>query len=287
MNRPNARETLNINEIANADGIQRVKEMTTLWSVARRPRWIAALVFALLLAAGFAALSQWQLSRSISTGTVEPRQTETVVTLSSVAEPQHAVTTDATGQLVSATGHWVPGDYVLMSNRLNGDDTGWWVVGHFVTTGQAGVAIAVGWSPDEAGASRALRELRADAPPAGETTVAGRYYPSEGAQDSDYEHGKLTTLSPAALVNIWKNTDPNGIYGGYLVSGKATNGLTTIFSPKPTTAVEVNILNIFYAVEWVVFAGFALYLWYRLVRDAWEREIDEAVEELARLAEVN
>ena len=32
----------------------------------------------------------------------------------------------------------------------------------------------------------------------------------------------------------------------------------------------------FYAVEWVVFAGFAIFLWYRLVRDAVERERDEA-----------
>jgi surfeit locus 1 family protein len=33
---------------------------------------------------------------------------------------------------------------------------------------------------------------------------------------------------------------------------------------------------VFYAVEWVVFAGFAVFLWYRLVRDAVERERDEA-----------
>jgi hypothetical protein len=39
-------------------------------------------------------------------------------------------------------------------------------------------------------------------------------------------------------------------------------------------------LNIFYAIEWVVFAGFAVFLWYRLVRDAWERE-EELREEAA------
>ena len=51
-----------------------------------------------------------------------------------------------------------------------------------------------------------------------------------------------------------------------------------ISSPPPEQSVELNWLNIFYAVEWVVFAGFAVYLWYRLVRDAVERERDEAGE---------
>jgi len=58
----------------------------------------------------------------------------------------------------------------------------------------------------------------------------------------------------------------------------AAPGLTRIDSPKPSSDVEVNLLNIFYAVEWVVFAGFAIFLWYRLVRDAWEREQEEAAE---------
>jgi hypothetical protein len=37
----------------------------------------------------------------------------------------------------------------------------------------------------------------------------------------------------------------------------------------------VNWLNIFYAAEWAIFAGFAFYLWYRLAKDAWEREVEE------------
>jgi hypothetical protein len=33
-----------------------------------------------------------------------------------------------------------------------------------------------------------------------------------------------------------------------------------------------------YAAEWAIFAGFAVFLWYRLVKDAWERERDDALE---------
>jgi surfeit locus 1 family protein len=42
--------------------------------------------------------------------------------------------------------------------------------------------------------------------------------------------------------------------------------------------VQFNWLNVFYAIEWVVFAGFAVFLWFRLVRDAFEREHEEAEE---------
>jgi surfeit locus 1 family protein len=37
---------------------------------------------------------------------------------------------------------------------------------------------------------------------------------------------------------------------------------------------------VFYAIEWVVFAGFAVYLWYRLVKDQYEREMEDALEAL-------
>lgn len=39
------------------------------WAVARRPRWIAALLLALGIAAGFAALGQWQIGRAVQTAT--------------------------------------------------------------------------------------------------------------------------------------------------------------------------------------------------------------------------
>ena len=64
---------------------------------------------------------------------------------------------------------------------------------------------------------------------------------------------------------------------------KATAGLTDISSPAPTEGSPINWLNIFYAAEWAVFAGFAFYLWYRLAKDAWERDV-EAFEEAATSA---
>ncbi len=259
-----------------------------MWSVARRPRWIAALVFALALAAAFAALSQWQLARSVQNGTTVVRPTETVAELASITKPQSPVTDKLDGQLVETTGHWVPGDYQLVADRLNDGAQGWWVVGHFSadTAGgsAAGLAVAVGWARTEVQAKAALADVNE---PTGDVTLSGRYNVSDAPSDSDFKNNRVTTVSSAALLNEWSKSDSAGIYGGYVTLSTAPAGLTTIYSPHPTSTVQVDLLNIFYAIEWVVFAGFAIFLWYRLVRDAWEREQEELAEQVSHLAEVN
>lgn len=263
-------------------------ETETVWTVARRPRWIGALALALVVAAGFAGLSQWQLARAVATGTVIERNTETALPLEDVAKPQAPVTDRANAQRVTATGSWNRGDYSIVSDRLNRGTAGYWVVGHFSagldSSTTAGLAVAVGWCADRTRAISALKALDRQANLA-VVAIEGRYIPAEGPQDSDFEHGKLSTMTPGALLNTWKAPDAAGVYGGYLTSAEPAAGLTRIDSPKPSSDVEVNLLNIFYAVEWVVFAGFAIFLWYRLVRDAWEREQDESAEAAASAAD--
>lgn len=229
-----------------------------------------------MLAAGFAALSQWQLARSVSTGTVVHRATETVVPLTSIAAPQRPVTDGQNARMVVVDGVWVARDFTLVGQRLNKGVLGYWVVGHLHTSSDAGLAVAVGWSKSRAAALASMHALKGSASSA-PARVTGRYLVSEAAEDSDYQHDRLTTVSTAQLVNVWR-PDAAGMYSGYVVDAAAASGLTVIDSPKPTSQVELNWLNIFYAVEWVVFAGFAIFLWYRLVRDAWEREQEPEVD---------
>ena len=245
------------------------------------------LVLALAVAAGFAALSQWQLARSVATGTVVVRTTETPVPLDSIAQPQHPVTTASDGQLVTVAGTWAPRDYLLVSDRLNNGASGYWVVGHLSTSDSVGVAVALGWTGSQERAESVLARLSASKGTTS-TELSGRYLASEGPQDSKFEQGKLSTLSEGAMVNLWHTVDAKGVYGGYIVAQDAAGGLDTIDSPPPSSEVELNWLNLFYAAEWVVFAGFAIFLWYRLVKDAWEREQEEAAErEQEEAAELN
>jgi hypothetical protein len=78
---------------------------------------------------------------------------------------------------------------------------------------------------------------------------------------------EIGAMSSAALLAHW---DVEGeVYRPYLVVNDATGGiadagLETISSPAPEPDSNVNLLNLFYA----------FYLWYRLAKDAWERELE-------------
>lgn len=245
-----------------------------------RPRWVLALLAALGVAAGFAVLAQWQVGRAVDEATVIERPTEDVRPLADVAEPDGPTEQAATGQRVSVRGELVAGDTVLVQGRLNDGASGWWVVAHLEVTDAApgGLPVALGWAPDEQAARDALAEVDADARGGGEIEVVGRFLPSEApvAPDQDGDPHAMTTVAVAHLINLWADYDDRPVYFGYVTATDPVAGLEAISSPAPEQQAELNWLNVFYAVEWVVFAGFAVYLWYRLVKDAVQRERDEA-----------
>jgi surfeit locus 1 family protein len=243
-----------------------------------RPRWVLALLLALGVAAGFALLGQWQLERAVEQAIVVERPTEEVMPLRDVAAPDVPTEQAATGQRVEVAGSFVPGDTVIVEGRLNDGVAGFWVVAHLEVTDApaGGLPVALGWAAD-ADTARAAAD-RFDARAGGETTVVGRFLPSEApvVPDADADPFAMTTVAVAQLINVWSDYDDRPVYFAYVTATEPAVGLEAIVSPPPEQSVELNWLNIFYAVEWVVFAGFAVFLWYRLVRDAVERERDEA-----------
>jgi surfeit locus 1 family protein len=243
-----------------------------------RPRWVLALLLALGIAAGFALLGQWQLERAVEQAVVVERPTEEVLPFADVAAPDVPTEQAATGQRVQVTGSFVPGDTVVIEGRLNDGVSGYWVVAHLEVTDAApgGLPVALGWAADLDTAREAAD--RFDARAAGESTVIGRFLPSEApvAPDEDADPLSMTTVAVAQLINVWADYDDRPVYFGYVTAAEPAAGLEAISSPPPEESVELNWLNVFYAVEWAVFAGFAVFLWYRLVRDAVERERDEA-----------
>lgn len=236
-------------------------------SIALRPRWIGALILALAVAGGFAFLSQWQLSRSVSEGAVVERPTETMLPLRDAAEPQKPMSAAFDGQRVKVSGHYNVEDTIVLSGRMNLGESGYWVVAHLTTDEGAGVAVALGWTASESEAESLATKV-----PSGDADVRGRLVADEGPQTGDFQSGELHALSMGAMVNLWSVVDDTGVYNGYIVSATPLTGLEAIHAPPPDTSVELNWLNLFYAAEWVIFAGFAVFLWWRLVRDVWERE---------------
>ncbi len=243
------------------------------WQMARRPKWIGALLLALAIAAAFAFLGRWQLERSIDSSRATGPDTEAAVPIAEVSQPQQGVGSESAWRRVVAELEIVPGDTTVLSGRVNTSDAGYWVVGHAVDPTGASLAVAAGWAATEGEASPAAVALDS-AGDLGEVT--GRYLPSEAPQESDFEAGERSALATSELVNLWP--DVEAAYSGYLVLDAPAAGLVAIDAPAPAREVEVNLLNLFYALEWVVFAGAAVFMWWRLVRDAVEREADEALE---------
>lgn len=261
----------------------------TLREVMLRPWWIGMLVFALLVAAVFAWLGQWQLGRAIDTDPPPPGATENVQPIADVTSPGEYLPEPVVGQRVEVAGSFVAGDFLVVSSRFNGGVEGYWVTGQLrvepsdAIPDPTSLAVALGWTDDRAVADAAASALNAD--PGGAVALTGRLISDEGPAlpAAGAPATEMTRMSPAALLGWWHDTTGLNVFRPYLVAdgGDALpDGLMTIDSPAPDEGSNVNWLNVFYAVEWAIFAGFAFYMWYRLAKDAWEKEL-EALEEAA------
>ncbi len=262
--------------------------------IARRPKWILLLIFALALAAAFAWLGKWQLERAVLDSQAASSPTEIAKPLTVLAQPGGPIPMEAGGHLTSVQGSFDPEGFVFLTGRLNKDQAGYWLVGRFLVAGSGPASdsvaavgpasvtlpVALGWAPTLDALESALTQEKAAAVGAvaaqSTVTFSGRLMPTEAplAPKHDGDPFAMSTLSVASLINVWPSYSGTS-FGAYLIVDKAPDGLTLIDSAPPESSTTLNWLNIFYAVEWAVFAGFAVYFWYRLVKDAFEREEEE------------
>ncbi|WP_345544243.1 SURF1 family protein [Microbacterium jejuense] len=249
-----------------------------------RPRWIGMLLLCLVVAGVFAWLGQWQLARAVQVNPNPPGATEEVRPIGDVVQPGEYLNDPLVGQRVETSGTWVPGDFLIVESRYNDGVKGYWVTGQLrlgegetEVTGPVSVAVALGWASTMDAAHAAVETLEREASDADPIDVTGRLIADEGPVLPPHgaDPQTMTRMSPAALLGRWHDIEELSVFRPYLASTEALGGLDAISSPAPEEGSTVNWLNIFYAVEWAVFAGFAFYLWYRLAKDAWEKELED------------
>lgn len=256
---------------------------------ALKPRWIAGLVFAIAISGVFVLLSQWQFGQSTQTDAPAASATEEVKPLTSVLTPGGFFPGSVADQLVSAAGSYDPSKQVLVPGRLHDGEKGYWVVSAFAVAdapvlGGAGaspqtwIPVARGWVADPGDAV---------APPSGRVELTGRLIPSEAPlPKTEAAPGRASAVSVAELINVWEISSYPGfvaadteLAAGADVSAASGGTLKPLnVGPQPVPQ-KVNWLNVFYAAEWVVFAGFALFIWWRLVKDDYRRELEDALED--------
>lgn len=252
----------------------------TLREVMLRPRWLGVLGFCLVVAGVFSWLGQWQLSRAIDFDPPEDGATEQVLPLDDVVSPGAYLDQQYGGQRAEVTGAWGPDDFLVVSSRFNDETEGYWVTGRLQLADDSSLAVAIGFTASRDAADAAVATFSASADPEAPVELTGRVISDEGpvvpTGEDPYE---MTRMSPAALLGQWGEV-PGAVYRVFLAVpgpevGLADAGLEKIVSPAPEVASPINWLNVFYAVEWVVFAGFAFYLWYRMAKDAQQREVED------------
>lgn len=274
-----------------------------------RPKWLGVLALALVIASIFAWLGRWQLESaflSLEHGqNVAQDATQPPVGLGELAQPQERVADAAVGRQVTFEGVVDARDFDVVADRLQGETLGYWVIGHVAVTDDEagasaaadqapGLAVAVGWTRDEATARELATRLQSAAG-AGELELAGRLEYGQAPQVNRGDDPQaLTAMAPTHLINRWAEPAAEN-YGVYVSlddeSMRAVVGSTSrtaqigAITPQALEAPQLNWLNIFYAIEWALFAGFAIFMWWRLARDEFEKERREASEAPSVLAE--
>lgn len=256
----------------------------TLREVMLRPQWLLMLLLSLAVAGAFAWLGQWQLERAIDRDPLPSGITEEVRPIDEIVEPGEYLPEPYVGQRVDVSGSFVPGDFLVVGGRYNDGVAGYWVTGQLRVEGTAdptSLAVAFGFAETREQADEVAARLEASVDPAQTVDLRGRLISDEGpgGPPRGDDPQAMERMSPAVLLGRWHDTAALDVYRPYLTvqtldGGGAPEGLETIYSPAPDDLSPVNWLNVFYAAEWAIFAGMAFYLWYRLAKDAWEREVE-------------
>jgi cytochrome oxidase assembly protein ShyY1 len=181
------------------------------------------------------------------------------------------------GKQTTATGRY--GKQLLVPDRELDGKRGYYVVTMLRTDSGKALPVVRGWLPGDADAAKA------PAAPAGEVTVTGALQASESPGSNGVSAagglpaGQTGAISAASLVNLV----PYDVYDAWVTLAKADSGMKAVPATAPQdTGLDLKAFqNLGYTGEWFVFAGFVVFMWFRLLR----REVEFARDTELGLAE--
>ncbi|MFH8404276.1 SURF1 family protein [Streptomyces sp. NPDC018019] len=247
------------------------------------PRWWGINVFAVLAIPFCIFMGSWQLSRfEDRVDTHQQQEDRTAEAKTAAARPLTEllpVDKVTSGRQATATGRYDTAHQLLVPDRQLDQRRGFYVLTLLRTDGGKALPVVRGWLPGDANAAGDRAEV--PAPPSGEVKVTGALQASEN-QGTDGVHaggglpaGQLGMISAASLVNIV----PYDVYDAWITVTDAQAPLRAV----PPTAAEGSGLdlkafqNLGYTGEWFVFAGFVVFMWFRLFRREAEAARDVAL----------
>ena len=184
--------------------------------------------------------------------------------LDSVMSADDPFPRDDVGRPVRTSGRWLGADTLFVSHRQLHGRIGSWVVTPLQVcqpsscAGAPALLVVRGWVADRSTAPR---------PPAGRVDLTGWLQPGEGSGNPDPDP-RDDVLSQLRIADALPHVSQD-LYGAYVIARTPHQAglrpVTPASLPQPPSFTAVR--NLLYALEWWVFAGFAVYLWARWCHD--------------------
>jgi surfeit locus 1 family protein len=216
---------------------------------------LALLLLVTALGLGLWQYDAWQTRRSAEAADLTQRDP---VALADAIGPDDPFPGTLVGQPVRVRGTWVPAGTFFVSGRQHEGRDGFWMVTPLeIDGGNSALEIVLGWTPEV---------TEAPAPPAGSDDLVAWLQPPEGsgAADPDPDDDVLPQLRIADAVQLIDQD----LYGAYAVSRGSRAGLVQAdLEQLPDAGRFTALRNLLYAIEWWFFGLFALFIWWRWVRD--------------------
>lgn len=247
------------------------------WSAAKTPRMLGALVLLVAAALVCVRLGDWQIDRAFERAEATRAAEELELAqadarpLSDLIAPGEHVLGSQVGLPATVTGHYDTERQLLVPDRVVDGERGYLVVTAFRATVAGDEAEEQVWLPVVRGFVTDPADARA--PATGDVTLLGGLGVGEAYLPQNLPDGQISSVSPAYFANDWGLP----IYNAYLVLAQADGDMTTV--PRPEVdegSGGLELRNLAYAIEWYVFGGFALFVWYRLVRDEARHRLEDA-----------
>ncbi|WP_461058658.1 SURF1 family protein [Streptomyces pseudoechinosporeus] len=236
------------------------------------PRWWAINVFVLLAIPFCVFMGSWQLGRFEdrveSHRAAEEKASEDQREAARPLAELLPVDKETSGEQATATGRY--GKQLLVPDRELDGKRGTYVLTMLRTDDGKALPVVRGWLPGDADTAKA------PAAPTGEVTVTGALQASESPGSDGVSAagglpaGQTGAISAASLVNLV----PYEVYDAWVTLAEADAGMTAVPAKAPQdTGLDLKAFqNLGYTGEWFVFAGFVVFMWYRLLR----REVEFA-----------
>ena len=234
-----------------------------------KTRLLAIHLFGILSLCVCLALSNWQWQRAHVWSEKSPDSLGTVQAFEDLSPLREFLPATSIGARTEVTGQWITDSVRTYCNRPQdgsiirtgieiGFTPGCWVTGVLSLSDQTVLTVVIGWSPDNSGTTGLSTSL-----PTGEVTVQGILQPSEDSLRTFLPSNtrKITTEETVKQVR-------RSAHDGYLLQTESPTGLSVIapvFEVAPSQSVHWR--NVVYTFNWLFFGLFAVFMWWRAVRD--------------------